>query len=209
MAATADTGVRFGIENHGNTTNDPEFLAALFDGVGSKRLGLTLDTGNFYWFGHPLSKLYGLYEQFAPRAFHTHCKSIRYPEDDRERQRPMGWKYGEYNGPIYDGDIDFGRVVAHPEEGRLHRRPVRRERIAQEAQARRSGRNAPQGSRAAEEAPRVNSLWEANPFADCCRRQLRCRWIGDGVASYNGSRRGTEKRRYGASVTAVMKTGHW
>jgi sugar phosphate isomerase/epimerase len=111
MAETEATGVRFAIENHGNTTNKPEFLAALFDGVGSKRLGLTLDTGNFYWFGHPLSKLYGIYEQFAPRAFHTHCKSIHYPEADRERQRPMGYKYGEYHGPIYEGDINFRRVI--------------------------------------------------------------------------------------------------
>jgi sugar phosphate isomerase/epimerase len=111
MADTEATGVRFAIENHGNTTNDPEFLTALFEGVGSRRLGLTLDTGNFYWFGHPLSKLYALYEKFAPRAFHTHCKSIRYPEADRERQRPMGYKYAEYHGPIYDGDVDFRRVI--------------------------------------------------------------------------------------------------
>lgn len=111
MAETEATGVRLAIENHSNTTNKPEFLTALFDGVDSKRLGLTLDTGNFYWFGHPLSKLYGLYEQFAPRVFHTHCKSIRYPEADRERQRPMGYKYGEYHGPIYDGDVDFRRVL--------------------------------------------------------------------------------------------------
>lgn len=112
IQASESTGVAFAIENHGNTTNDPEFLKPLFDGVGSKRLGLTLDTGNFYWFGHPLSKLYDLYETFAPRAFHTHCKSINYPESEREKQRPMGWKYGEYHRPIYEGDIDFARVVA-------------------------------------------------------------------------------------------------
>ena len=80
-------------------------------GVGSKRLGLTLDTGNFYWFGHPLSKVYELYETFAPRVFHTHCKSIRYPEAEREKQRPIGWEYGKYDCPIYEGDIDFRRVV--------------------------------------------------------------------------------------------------
>jgi len=111
IAATEDTGVRFGIENHGGTTNDPEFLQALFDGVGSKRLGLTLDTGNFYWFGHPLSKLYALYEQFAPRVFHTHCKNIKYPESEREKKRPVGWEYGKYNCPLDEGDIDFSRVV--------------------------------------------------------------------------------------------------
>lgn len=112
MAATEDTGVRFAIENHGHMTNDPAFLNSLFDGVGSARLGLTLDVGNFYWYGHPLSKLYGLYETFAPRVFHTHLKSIRYPADEREKQRPMGWKYQEYRCPIDEGDIDFGRVIA-------------------------------------------------------------------------------------------------
>ena len=111
IETTEDTGVAFGIENHGGTTNDPEFLKPLFDRVGSKRLGLTLDTGNFYWFGHPLSKVYELYEAFAPRVCHTHCKSIRFPETEREKQRPMGWEYGKYNCPIYEGDIDFRRVV--------------------------------------------------------------------------------------------------
>jgi sugar phosphate isomerase/epimerase len=111
IAATATTGVRFGIENHGKTTNDPQFLSPLLAGVGSDRLGLTLDTGNFYWFGHPLSKVYEFVEQFASRVFHTHCKSIRYPAEERETQRAMGWRYAELNCPITDGDIDYGRVV--------------------------------------------------------------------------------------------------
>ncbi|MCX5683041.1 MAG: TIM barrel protein, partial [Planctomycetota bacterium] len=87
--ATESTGVALAIENHGGTTNNPEFLAPLFERVGSPRLGLTLDTGNFYWFGHPLSKVYELVEEFAPRVFHTHCKNIRYPAEEREKQRPM------------------------------------------------------------------------------------------------------------------------
>jgi sugar phosphate isomerase/epimerase len=111
VEATAETGVTFGIENHGGTTNNPEFLTPLFERVGSQRLGLTLDTGNFYWFGHPLSKVYELYETFAPRTCHTHCKSIKFPEDRRQQQRPVGWEYGKYNCPIYEGDIDFRRVV--------------------------------------------------------------------------------------------------
>jgi sugar phosphate isomerase/epimerase len=109
--ATEATDVNFAIENHGSVTNRPEFLAELFERVGSKRLGLTLDTANFYWFGHPLSKLYKIFEQFADRVFHTHTKSIRYPESEREKQRPIGWKYEQYTCPVYDGDIDFGRIV--------------------------------------------------------------------------------------------------
>lgn len=112
MAASATAPVSFGVENHGRITNDPAFLRPLFERVGSNRLGLTLDTGNFYWFGHPLAKLYGLYEEFAPRVVHTHCKSIGYPADQRDAQRKMGWEYGKYNCPITKGDIDFARVVA-------------------------------------------------------------------------------------------------
>jgi sugar phosphate isomerase/epimerase len=112
LAATEPTGVAFGIENHGRTTNRPEFLKPLFERVGSERLGLTLDTGNFYWYGHPLSRLYEIYAAFASRVFHTHCKSIAYPADQRERQRPIGWQYGKYHCPIDEGDIDFRRVVA-------------------------------------------------------------------------------------------------
>jgi len=111
-AVAEGTPVRFGIENHGKITNDPEFLDRLFDGVGSTKLGLTMDFLNFYWFGHPLESLYGIYEKFAPRAFHTHCKSVRYPEDQRNVRRTMGWEYGKYSAPIYEGDIDYRRVAA-------------------------------------------------------------------------------------------------
>ena len=111
VEATEATGVAFAVENHGGTTNRPEFLAPLFERVGSLRLGLTLDTANFYWFGHPLSKVYELYETFAARVRHTHCKTIRFPEAEREKARPMGWEYGTYNCPLYEGDIDFRRVI--------------------------------------------------------------------------------------------------
>jgi sugar phosphate isomerase/epimerase len=108
---TKDSGVRFGIENHGRMTNNVEFLERLFDGVGSDRLGLTLDTGNFYWYGYPLADLYDIYAKFAPRTFHTHCKSIAYPDDRRNATRSMGWQYSKYTCPIYEGDINFRRVV--------------------------------------------------------------------------------------------------
>jgi sugar phosphate isomerase/epimerase len=111
IAATEGTGVRFGVENHGPSGNNPAFLSPLLDRVGSERLGVTLDTGNFYWYGHPLSKVYELIETFAPRVVHTHCKNIGYPADQREVRRPMGWEYAKYEAPIDRGDIDFVRVV--------------------------------------------------------------------------------------------------
>jgi sugar phosphate isomerase/epimerase len=111
MAATEGINVSFGVENHGPCGNDPAYLMPLLDGVGSKRFGVTLDTANFYWFGHPLSKVYELYEMVAPRVVHTHCKNIRYPADQREVRRPMGWQYAKYEEPVDQGDIDFSRVV--------------------------------------------------------------------------------------------------
>jgi sugar phosphate isomerase/epimerase len=111
IEATEGTGVPFAIENHGGTTNNPDFLKPLLDRVGSKRLGLTLDIGNFYWYGHPLSKIYEICEMFAPSVFHTHCKSIRYPESEREKRRTMGWQYGKFTCPVYEGDVDYRRVV--------------------------------------------------------------------------------------------------
>jgi len=75
------------------------------------QLGLTLDVANFYWWGHPLQDLYGIYEKFAPRVVHTHCKNIHYPDDKKNVRREMGWEYAKYNCPIYDGDIDFKRLT--------------------------------------------------------------------------------------------------
>jgi len=109
---TSHTRVRFGVENHGGATNKVDFLRRLVDGVGSDRFGVTIDTANFYWFGYPLSRLYEIYTEFAPHACHTHCKSIRYPADQREKQRPTGFEYGKYCCPVYEGDIDFRRVAA-------------------------------------------------------------------------------------------------
>ena len=106
------TPVRYGIENHGATTNDPAFLERLFDAVGSPKLGLTLDTGNLYWFGHPLDDIYKICEKFSTRVFHTHCKSIKYPDDQKNQRRPMGWEYAKRSCPVYEGDVDYKRVAA-------------------------------------------------------------------------------------------------
>ena len=111
IQATDKMPVRFGVENHGHTTNRPDFLRPLFAGVASERVGLTLDTANFYWYGHPLEKLYEIYREFASAACHTHCKSIHYPSDQRNRKRAIGWEYGKYCCPVYEGDIDFAQVA--------------------------------------------------------------------------------------------------
>ena len=109
---TASTGVDLGIENHGFQGNDPDFLTGLLDKVGSPRLGLTLDSGNFYWRGWPLSRVYEIFAQFAPVVKHTHIKNIAYPAEIRETQREMGYEYGKYVCPIHEGDIDHARYIA-------------------------------------------------------------------------------------------------
>jgi sugar phosphate isomerase/epimerase len=109
---TSDTGVDLGIENHGFQGNDPEFLTGLLLDVDSSRLGLTLDSGNFYWRGWPLSRVYEIFEQFAPVVKHTHIKNIAYPPEIREIQREIGYEYGKYVCPIHEGDIDHTRYFA-------------------------------------------------------------------------------------------------
>ncbi|MDW8029904.1 MAG: sugar phosphate isomerase/epimerase family protein [Armatimonadota bacterium] len=112
LEETENTDVHLGIENHGSLGNRPEFLQAIFDAVNSPRLGLTLDSGNFYWFGHPLSRVYEIMRQFAPTVKHTHIKNISYPPELREQQREIGYEYVKYVCPIPEGDIDHKVVVS-------------------------------------------------------------------------------------------------
>jgi len=111
LAKTEGLPVDLGIENHGFQGNDPNFLDGLMAKVGSPRLGMTLDTGNFYWAGHPLEKVYQILEHLAPKAKHTHIKNIRYPPEIRNTQRALGYEYGKYVSPITEGDIDHAQVV--------------------------------------------------------------------------------------------------
>jgi sugar phosphate isomerase/epimerase len=110
LQETASSPVEMGIENHGRCGNDPTFLERTLNDVHSPRFGLTLDVGNLYWYGHPLSELYRLYERFAPHVKHTHVKNIAYPAEIREQQREIGYKYGQYSAPLAEGDIDFRRA---------------------------------------------------------------------------------------------------
>jgi sugar phosphate isomerase/epimerase len=111
LRRTADTGVDLGMENHGSYANDPMFLDAVLAAVPDPRLGLTLDTGNFYWFGFPLEGVYELIEKYAPAAKHTHLKSINYPPDVARRKREVGHAYGECCCALHEGNLDLRRVV--------------------------------------------------------------------------------------------------
>lgn len=109
IANTQESEIDLGIENHGNQGNDPDFLEGLLALVDSSRLGLTLDSGNFYWRGWPLSKVYEIFAQFALVVKHTHIKNIAYPKEIQETQREIGYEYNKYVSPIHEGDIDHSR----------------------------------------------------------------------------------------------------
>lgn len=111
LARTAGLNVALGIENHGFQGNNLAFLLNVFKRVDSDRLGSTMDTGNFYWRGYPLSEVYGILEILAPHAKHTHLKNIQYPEYLREQTREAGWEYETYVSPLDEGDIDHGLVL--------------------------------------------------------------------------------------------------
>lgn len=111
LERTADSAVTLGIENHGFQGNNLAFLLNVFKQVGSDRLGSTLDLGNFYWRGYPLSEVYGILRLLAPYAKHTHVKNINYPEDQREVVREAGWEYAKYVSPLDEGDIDLDKAL--------------------------------------------------------------------------------------------------
>jgi sugar phosphate isomerase/epimerase len=112
LQRTRGVAVDLGVENHGPFANDPRFLDHVFAAAkDDPRLGLTLDTGNFYWFGHPLAEVYRLLQRYGSRAKHTHIKNINYPPELAERTRDVGRDYGKYCCALGEGNLDLTRVV--------------------------------------------------------------------------------------------------
>jgi sugar phosphate isomerase/epimerase len=69
-----ETQIRIALDNHGLATNDGEWQLDLIKRVGSPRFGVNLDTMNYRWFGHDLSRVDHFYEILAPHVFHVHLK---------------------------------------------------------------------------------------------------------------------------------------
>lgn len=105
-----DIPIKFGIENHGKEGNNPIFLLSVVHTIDDPRFGLTLDFGNFYWRGYPLSETEAILKLLAPYAKHTHIKNIGYPKTAQEIFRETGWEYETYVCPIFKGDIDIESV---------------------------------------------------------------------------------------------------
>lgn len=110
LEKTPDLDIPMGMENHG-PGNDPDLLFGILEAFSHPRVGMTLDTGNLYWYGLPLEEVYRHQQHFASWTVHTHIKNIGYPPQHRDERREMGWKYGEYVCPIEDGDIDHQRLT--------------------------------------------------------------------------------------------------
>ena len=112
LEATPELAMPLGIENHGVQGNDPAWMQGVLDAVASPRLGLALDTGNFYWAGLPLDSVYEAVRQFGSHVKHTHCKNISFAPEHRNQPRDPGWGYGEHVCPIPDGDVDHYKVAS-------------------------------------------------------------------------------------------------
>ncbi len=108
MGSCRDLGVSLAVENHGVIANRREFLRSLFRMVDDEHLGLTLDTGNFYWFGYPLSEVYDIVKEFASKVKHTHVKNATVKPDKRETFRKPG---DVEMTPLYQGDVNLEEVV--------------------------------------------------------------------------------------------------
>lgn len=108
----ADTGIQLMLENLGVYWNRPEILLPVLRESKPDRVGLLHDVCNMYWFGYPVDKLYEITTEVAPYVRSVHVKSVKYPEDQRSKQRSPGWEYGKYAEPVRTGDIDFARVLA-------------------------------------------------------------------------------------------------
>jgi len=99
-------GVSLAVENHGLICNDREFLRRLLGEVGPEHFGLTLDTGNFYWFGYPLREVYEIVDEFAGAVRHTHVKNA-VAEAKHARREPRQ----VVMAPMKEGDLDLKRIT--------------------------------------------------------------------------------------------------
>lgn len=111
LNSTEGLNVCLALENHGVIGNKREFIRNIMDEVASERLGLTLDTGNFYWFGYPLDEVYKIIQEFASYVKHVHLKNVTFSPPERNKKREPGWHWPDSAATIYGGDLDHQRIV--------------------------------------------------------------------------------------------------
>jgi L-ribulose-5-phosphate 3-epimerase len=74
VTKAAEFNVVLALENHGYLVNDADTLLKILEAVGSERLKITLDTGNFGWSGHSLNDTYRYFEMLASYVVNVHLK---------------------------------------------------------------------------------------------------------------------------------------
>ncbi len=108
---TEGLNVYLAMENHGVMGNKREFIHEVIDKVNSERLGLTLDTGNFYWFGYPLDEVYKIIEEFAYYVKHVHLKNLTFSPFEQGKKREPGYHWPDSAATIYKGDLDHQYII--------------------------------------------------------------------------------------------------
>ncbi|MGB9607219.1 MAG: sugar phosphate isomerase/epimerase family protein [bacterium] len=116
-------GIYLGMENHGYITNDAELEIRILEKVGSPFVRLTVDTSNYYWYGHSLATIERFYKLVAPYCVHTHLKDGSQKKGARDKYISLALGEGElplelfldellrsgYDGPLcieYEGEED-------------------------------------------------------------------------------------------------------
>jgi len=83
MRRVQDLDAVVGIENHGRLANDGMFLRGLIETVASPKLGMTIDTGNFYGVGYTPEQVNRFTQLLAPYTVNVHVKDAILSEGKR------------------------------------------------------------------------------------------------------------------------------
>lgn len=75
-------GVTLAVENHGRLLNDGPALARLVREVAAANVGITLDTGNFAWTGHPADQVRVDFAAVLPYVANVHVKDGIWRQND-------------------------------------------------------------------------------------------------------------------------------
>ena len=90
------------LDNHGWVTNIGEIQLEAIQKAGSPRIGATLDTSNYRWFGNDLDTVHRYIKMIAPYAHHVHLKD----GDGR------GGKVADYKATaLGEGEIDITMAI--------------------------------------------------------------------------------------------------
>lgn len=98
-------GIVLGLENHGTLTNDGRIQMKIVESVGSRWLGITVDTSNYRWFGNDLETIEEYFKMVAPYVVHTHLKDGSARKGFRNDYTALALGEGEINLPLILGEL--------------------------------------------------------------------------------------------------------